>query len=137
MLANPAANIAQHGSMNCPLAGHGAVSARTSARNALRSLCPSTQLRIVLSSLIVLFMDVFSPYLLVLQQVHENTPQLCGVVGVLFPDSIPMCQACSFLSEFCCKHFLSQCLTAYARNDCGRCQKRRRARSSLACGILE
>src|SRR5215472_18276392 len=57
MLANPAANIAQHGSMNWALAGHGAVSARTSARNAVRTLCPSTQLRIVPSKFMVLVMD--------------------------------------------------------------------------------
>src|SRR6266496_2338379 len=56
MLASPAANIAQHGSMNCALAGHGAVSTRTSASNEARSLCPNTQVRTVLSRSVILVM---------------------------------------------------------------------------------
>src|SRR5208282_898813 len=104
---------------------------------AARSLWPSIQFFVVLSKSAILFMPCLPSLLLVLQQVHEDPPQLRGVGGVLFAKRVAMCDTSCFLPQFGGQQLLRQGLSVNAGGNRRRSQERRRTWRCLAGGILD
>src|SRR5271157_5305459 len=102
-----------------------------------RSLWPSIQVFVLLSSSANLFMTFLPSPLLVLQQVHEDPAQLRCVGGVLFAKRVAMCDASCFLAQFGSQKLLRQGLSVYGRGNSRRSQERGGTRGCLARRILD